>query len=65
MLSWRLGEKFCYDDLMHDERICSESAAGKVKEQFDDDYNDLLSEGVTYVPNGDADLDLGDDLGYV
>ena len=52
------------DDLADDERIWAESTAGKVEEPFDDNDDDLLSECVVRAPNGDTDLDFGDDLSY-
>ena len=56
-------EQFCCDDLANDEHICPESTAGEVKEPFNDEDDDLLSEGVICMPNGDTNF--GDDLGYL
>ena len=53
------------DNLANDERICSESTAGQVEGPLDDDDDDLLSKSVVCAPNGDTNLNFGDDLGYL
>ena len=53
------------DNLADDERICSKSTVGQVEEPLNDDDDDLLSESVVCAPNGDTNLNFGDDLGYL